>query len=94
MIKKDIIKKLPRPDYFQGILQLRDVNEDVLNFVRNKYDFQQMLAQLFSRNELKEMDGFLHEQDKLSVHPLMRMIQHTSTIYVPDEIRSYAHKQK
>ncbi len=28
--------KLPRPDYYQGILQLRDVDEDALNFVRNQ----------------------------------------------------------
>lgn len=28
--------KLPRPDYYQGILQLRDVDEEALNFVRNQ----------------------------------------------------------
>ena len=27
---------LPRSDYFQGILQLRDVNEEILSFVRNQ----------------------------------------------------------
>jgi len=28
--------KLPRPDYYQGILQLRDINDEILNFVRNQ----------------------------------------------------------
>ena len=28
--------KLPRSDYFQGILQLRDVNEEILSFVHNQ----------------------------------------------------------
>ena len=28
--------KLPRADYYQGILQLRDVNEEILSFVRNQ----------------------------------------------------------
>ena len=28
--------KLPRSDYFQGILQLRDVNEEMLGFVHNQ----------------------------------------------------------
>ena len=28
--------KLSRPDYFQGILQLRDVNEEILSFVHNQ----------------------------------------------------------
>lgn len=28
--------KLPRPDYFQGILQLRDVNNEILSFVYNQ----------------------------------------------------------
>ena len=28
--------KLPRSDYYQGILQLRDVNEEILSFVRNQ----------------------------------------------------------
>ena len=28
--------KLPRPDYYQGILQLRDVNEEILSFVSNQ----------------------------------------------------------
>ena len=27
--------KLPRPNYFQGILQLRDINDEVLSFVIN-----------------------------------------------------------
>ena len=27
--------KLPRPDYYQGILQLRDINSEVLSFVYN-----------------------------------------------------------
>ena len=27
---------LPRPDYYQGILQLRNVNEGILSFVRNQ----------------------------------------------------------
>ena len=28
--------KLSRPDYYQGILQLRDVNEEILGFVQNQ----------------------------------------------------------
>ncbi len=28
--------KLSRPDYFQGILQLRDINEEILSFVYNQ----------------------------------------------------------
>ena len=28
--------KLPRPNYYQGILQLRNVNEEILSFVRNQ----------------------------------------------------------
>ena len=28
--------KLPRSDYYQGILQLRDVNEEILSFVHNQ----------------------------------------------------------
>ena len=28
--------KLPRPDYYQGILQLRDVNDEILSFVHNQ----------------------------------------------------------
>ncbi|MBI2659486.1 hypothetical protein HYX05_05305 [Candidatus Woesearchaeota archaeon] len=28
--------KLPRPDYYQGILQLRDVTEEIISFVRNQ----------------------------------------------------------
>ena len=28
--------KLSRPDYFQGILQLRDVNDEILSFVHNQ----------------------------------------------------------
>ena len=28
--------KLPRSDYFQGILQLRDINEEILSFVHNQ----------------------------------------------------------
>jgi len=28
--------KLSRPNYYQGILQLRDINEDVLGFVHNQ----------------------------------------------------------
>ena len=28
--------KLPRSNYFQGILQLRDVNEEILSFVHNQ----------------------------------------------------------
>ncbi len=28
--------KLPRPDYYQGILQLRDINDEILNFVHNQ----------------------------------------------------------
>ena len=28
--------KLPRPDYYQGILQLRDINEEIISFVRNQ----------------------------------------------------------
>lgn len=28
--------KLPRPDYYQGILQLRDINDEILSFVRNQ----------------------------------------------------------
>ena len=31
-----MIKMLPRSNYYQGILQLRDVNEEVLGFVRNQ----------------------------------------------------------
>lgn len=27
--------KLPRPDYYQGILQLRGINEEMMSFVRN-----------------------------------------------------------
>ena len=30
--------KLPRPNYYQGILQLRNVNDEVLNFVRNQVE--------------------------------------------------------
>ena len=28
--------KLPRSDYFQGILQLRDINDEILGFVHNQ----------------------------------------------------------
>ena len=28
--------KLPRPDYYQGILQLRDINDEIVSFVRNQ----------------------------------------------------------
>lgn len=28
--------KLPRPDYFQGILQLRDINDEIIRFVLNQ----------------------------------------------------------
>src|SRR3990167_9382034 len=28
--------KLPRPNYYQGILQLRDINDEILNFVCNQ----------------------------------------------------------
>lgn len=28
--------KLPRSDYFQGILQLRDVNDEIISFVHNQ----------------------------------------------------------
>lgn len=28
--------KLPRPDYYQGILQLRDINNEILSFIRNQ----------------------------------------------------------
>ncbi|MBI2650246.1 hypothetical protein HYX04_02940 [Candidatus Woesearchaeota archaeon] len=28
--------KLPRPDYYQGILQLRDINDEILDFVRSQ----------------------------------------------------------
>ena len=28
--------KLPRSDYFQGILQLRDINDEILSFVHNQ----------------------------------------------------------
>lgn len=28
--------KLPRPDYYQGILQLRDINDEILSFVKNQ----------------------------------------------------------
>lgn len=28
--------KLPRSDYYQGILQLRDINDEILSFVRNQ----------------------------------------------------------
>lgn len=30
--------KLSRSDYYQGILQLRDVNEEILSFVRNQIE--------------------------------------------------------
>ncbi len=28
--------KLPRPDYYQGILQLRDINDEIFSFVKNQ----------------------------------------------------------
>ena len=28
--------KLPRPNYYEGILQLRDINDEIINFVRNQ----------------------------------------------------------
>jgi len=28
--------RLPRPDYYQGILQLRDINEEILSFTHNQ----------------------------------------------------------
>ena len=37
MEKQEISKaKFARPNYYQGILQLRDVNEEILNFVANQ----------------------------------------------------------
>src|SRR3989338_4696944 len=43
MSKIDILKnsltkkmKLPRPDYYQGILQLRDITEEIISFARNQ----------------------------------------------------------
>lgn len=37
MGKKDNkVMKLPRPDYYQGILQLRDVGDEVIAFVHNQ----------------------------------------------------------
>lgn len=29
-------KNLPRPNYYQGILQLRDVNDEIISFVHNQ----------------------------------------------------------
>ena len=28
--------KLPRPNYYEGILQLRDINDEIMNFVHNQ----------------------------------------------------------
>lgn len=36
--------KLPRPDYYQGILQLRNINEEIAAFVRNQIDKREGVA--------------------------------------------------
>lgn len=30
------MRELPRPDYYQGVLQLRDINEEILRFTYNQ----------------------------------------------------------
>ena len=50
-----MIKMLPRSNYYQGILQLRDVNEEILSFVRNQIKKR---GEVFITKTVKLPNGF------------------------------------
>ena len=60
-----------------------------LDATRKRYEFIAKLAQVFTANELKEMDDYLGHKVDPHVRCLAKMVQHTSTLYIPDPVKSY-----